>query len=740
MFASLFLLGLIMIAFVFLSTNKLMTLNTKRAENSFFSSCSHILDGYAESLYWYVENYHTSLDSIYDQELFESGDFNKIHDWMMQNIEYVHPEFCTYFFTDKNGLAYFSGGEIIDVSAKEYFNDLKVEKDPFYVSNVTISPYTDKPIFIIGKPVFDSAGKFCGALCASVKLFNLLKITNQINIGNNYSVYLQDREGKFLVHPDGRFIGNTFTPRSEKYKDITSKAISASHSGYIETENENGTPIYLFYSKIKKCDWVLALGFYKSGLTEIRHRQNVLKFYIILISIAALLLLIFLVIPLLNQFYSRQMITIDYDPVTGIWAKLKFEKEAQKLIDSKPNGKFMLVESDIRGFKLINQTYDEEIADKMLCFYSKLLKEMTDQFDGYIGSGYADHFCMFIPISEVRKAMNIFREKLDILYEEIKYFEVPFFPKFGIAFLLPESEKTDRSIRRLIGKALFAKSLVKDDALNQYAIYDNRLLKQVDEERKIEASMEGSLKAGEFFVVYQPKIDLATDKVVGAEALVRWNSHKMGLMQPDKFIPLFENNGFITKLDFYVYDRVFQFICKQLEDKKKVVPISLNMSRNHSKPEKFMSDFIKLFSRYDIPAELVQIEILERSVMDRKTLQKITKMLHKNGFTVAMDDFGSGESSLNMLTEIPVDVLKFDRSFLMSSTKEDGTIDEKSAKFIQILMDLSRHLGMRTVFEGVETRTQRDFLRSIKCDTAQGYFYSKPLSAQEFVHFVEEHA
>ena len=170
-----------------------------------------------------------------------------------------------------------------------------------------------------------------------------------------------------------------------------------------------------------------------------------------------------------------------------------------------------------------------------------------------------------------------------------------------------------------------------------------------------------------------------------------------------------------------------------------MVPVSVNMSRNHDKPEKFVRDFIELFNRFQIPSNLVQVEIIERSSMDNSILTDITDMLHKAGFTVAMDDFGTGESSLNMLAKVPVDVLKFDRSFLLSSMTHNGTLDEKSAKFIKVLMELSKHLKKQTVFEGVETQIQRDFLRSIDCDQAQGYFYSRPLSEDDFVNFVKEH-
>ena len=152
-----------------------------------------------------------------------------------------------------------------------------------------------------------------------------------------------------------------------------------------------------------------------------------------------------------------------------------------------------------------------------------------------------------------------------------------------------------------------------------------------------------------------------------------------------------------------------------------------------------MHDFMELFNKYDIPPEYIQVEIIERSVMDSGTLCEITDRLHENGFSVAMDDFGSGESSLNMLTKVPVDVLKFDRYFLLSTMNEKGAVDEKSARFMSSLIELSRNLEKQTVFEGVETEEQRDFLKKIRCDQVQGYFYSKPLLENEFLDFIKEY-
>jgi len=459
----------------------------------------------------------------------------------------------------------------------------------------------------------------------------------------------------------------------------------------------------------------------------------------ILTYLAIILSLSFIEMKIMEIFQKRQMFPIYFDPLTNLWTRQHFEEEATKQLKANPKVKFMLIEADIRGFKFINQTYGEEAADKLIVYYSKIINHFAEKFHGIIGRGFADRFYILLKVSSVQNAMNEFKTNMVLCEEMTAKSEIPFFPKFGIAFLLPDNKKRDITIQGLIGQASFAKSAIKDDAITAYSVYNSRLQERINEEHHIEEKMQQALENGEFFVVYQPKISLNDDKVCGAEALVRWNNPTEGFMTPDKFIPLFERNGFIKKLDFYVYEQVFKLLEKQIANGEKVVPISVNMSRNHNKAEKFIHDFLELFNKYKVPPEYIQLEIIERSFMDSNTLGEITKRLHKEGFSVAMDDFGSGESSLNMLTSIPVDVLKFDRVFLQSSMNEDGTMNEKSAEFIQILINLSKNLDKQSVFEGVETKEQRDFLKSINCDMIQGYFYSKPLAEKDFLEFLKEH-
>mgnify|MGYP002855472708 FL=1 len=728
----------LMLLLVFFLTDEVMDHAIKNTEKQYFKSCSQVVEGYSSAIHYYLENYHTALNSIYNEEIFSRGKVKEIHDWIVFSKDYSHEDFCTTFYIDEKYTGYFSQGGIADLYDKPYLQKEELSKNNYYVSDIYYSQYTDEPVFIIEEPYIDKGGKLKGVLCASIKLEKLKTITDKIKIGENSSVYLQDRNGRFLIHPSEKYIGEIFVPKQEKYKNISSVLTSKLEDRMIETENENGETIDLFSTKIENCGWTLAVGFPKSYLKNIYSQHNKTKVLVLIISVAALFIFLFLEMYILEKFYHSQLVKTSHDTLTNLWTRQKFEKEATKILRRNPKAKFMLIESDIRGFKFLNQNYGGENADRIIFFYSTLLNKITTKHKGIISRGYADHFYSLLKIKSVRNSMKIFNEEMNYVLDEIRKFDIPFFPKYGITFLRPEGRE-NITIQELISQASFAKSTIKDNMLTQFAIYNSHSIDKANEERYMELGMSRALEQHEFFVVYQPKVSLKTDKIVGAEALVRWKTPDRGIINPDAFVPLFERNGFIKKLDFYVYEEVFKFLSEQIKAGNKVVPISVNMSRNHDKPERFMHDFMLLFKKYNIPSGLIQVEIIERSVMNSSTLKDITEHLHKEGFTVAMDDFGSGESSLNMLTQVPVDVLKFDREFLLTSTNESGSLDEKSARFIQILIDLSKHLDKQTVFEGVETQAQRDFLKSIECDLAQGYFYSRPLSEKDFLKFLEVH-
>ena len=709
----------------------------KDAENEYFNSIQTTMDGYTKIVSLQLADYIHSMQTFYMDRTFDNPDTENIVNFIKQNDYKIPEDFLEMYYILPDGTAYTSNDNIIHMLPERHLA-LSGNHD-IYISGFCLPTGISDKIFCIEKAIYNKNGKIVGALGASVLLEKFADRITGIKVGSKESFMLLDKNGIFLVHPQKEIIGRTYEPANKKYENTSTINLAKNPPSTVAAQTIDGELIYLTTSKIPDTDWTLSLKISMSEIDNIYIPEKRNELTIIIISLILIFMLVFIEERTLDFFQRKQLIATVYDPLTNLWTRQKFEIEASKMIKNR-HYKYMLVEADIRGFKFINQNYGEEDADKLILYYSKELSQHIKNYHAIIGRGFADHFYILLRVESVRAAMKNFKNVMAEFTEETKSYDIPFFPKFGVSFLLPADNTKETTIQSLIGQASFAKSTIKDNLLTQYSVYNSKLLEKINEERFIENHMQQALESREFFVMYQPKISLSNDKIVGAEALVRWNSPKLGLMTPDKFIPLFENNGFITKLDYYVYEEVFKFVEAQIKKGSSIVPISVNMSRNHNKPDKFMHDFMEIFNKYAIPPEMIQIEILERSVMNNDSLQNITEKLHKEGFTVAMDDFGSGESSLNMLTKIPVDVLKFDREFLNASTNEQGQIDKKSEKFIHILIDLSKNLEKQTVFEGVETQAQRDFLRSINCDQAQGFFYSQPLSEQDFVQFIKQHS
>ncbi|MCR4736517.1 MAG: GGDEF domain-containing protein [Treponema sp.] len=705
----------------------------KKAENEYFNALQTTVNGFSRIISIKLQDYINSLYAFYVDEIFKDADVNTIFEFIKHYDYKKHEDVLDLYFLTPDGTAYLSNGEITTMSIEKHLG--LTGKNDLFISGLCIPAGRNAKIFCIEKTIYRD-GKIFGVMGCSILIDRFIEKTTGIKVGIRETYMLLDKNGFFLVHPRKEIIGRTYEPENPLYKDTSTKNLAKNPPSTVISQADDGSPIYLITTKIEESGWTIALKVSLNELNSIYIPQKRNEILIILFAICIIVALVFIEAVIFDFFQKKLLIATKYDSLTNLWTRVYFEKEANKMLKNQ-NSKFMLIDADVNGFKFINQNYGEAAADKLIVYYANYLCKYIKDFHSIIGKGYADHFYILIKISSVHKAMKEFKKLVENFTEDLKSYEIPFFPKFGVAFLVPSEKTKGTTIQSLIGQASFAKSTIKDNLMTQFSVYNSRLLEKINEEKFIESHMQQALEQKEFFVLYQPKISLDNEKIVGAEALVRWNSPTLGFMTPDKFIPLFERNGFIMKLDYYVYEEVFKFIQNQIKMGTELVPISLNMSRNHNKPEKFMHDFMEIFKKYSIPPKMIQIEILERSVMDNSKMQEITNMLHKEGFSVAMDDFGSGESSLNMLTKIPVDVLKFDREFLNQSTDKNGRIDKKSEKFIHILIDLSKNLEKLTVFEGVETQAQRDFLRSIKCDQAQGFFYSKPLTEDDFVEFIK---
>lgn len=243
------------------------------------------------------------------------------------------------------------------------------------------------------------------------------------------------------------------------------------------------------------------------------------------------------------------------------------------------------------------------------------------------------------------------------------------------------------------------------------------------------------MKNHDFLVYYQPKVSMSTGKIKGAEALVRWNHPEKGLISPALFIPVLEDSGNISKLDKYVYEDVCIWLANRQKSNKPMFPISINLSRNHFWKDNFLKEYVDIADKYGVNHDYIEFEITETAFMGEEKHKKIKdgiRQMHENGFRCSVDDFGVGYSSLSLVHEMDVDILKFDRSFFLDLE------DEKSQKLVRSLINMANELQLGIIIEGIETQDQIDFLKHEKCDVIQGYFYSKPLPEKEFDKWVDE--
>lgn len=410
----------------------------------------------------------------------------------------------------------------------------------------------------------------------------------------------------------------------------------------------------------------------------------------------------------------------DYDMLTGIYNRQTFCRETAKMLEREKNEKYVLLRLDVERFKVINDLFGTEIGDEVLCTIALNFKRSLRRWGTY-GRLEADHFVCCFP-EKFFNAEKIL-ERIDRVINRINI-NYSIVVNFGVYPI----DDVSLPIERMCDRANLALRTIKGNYLKKYAFYDENLRNTILKEQQIANEMDYALKNGQFKIHLQPIYSVASEKPVSAEALVRWYHPERGLISPVDFIPLFERNGFISKLDAYVWEEVCKFISNEKNKGHKVVPISVNVSRINLYNANICNDIIGLIQKYGIEPQMLKLEITESAYTDNPhQLLKVMETLQRYGFEVLMDDFGSGYSSLNMLKDVPVDILKIDMKFI-----EDLEVSSRAGSVMTNVIRMAKWLNMSVVAEGVETKAQLVVLRNIGCDKVQGYYLSKPLPTEEF--------
>lgn len=411
------------------------------------------------------------------------------------------------------------------------------------------------------------------------------------------------------------------------------------------------------------------------------------------------------------------------DEITGGKSFNKFKLDVDELLKSTSH-EYVLVDLDVDKFKFINDIFGYEAGNATI---RRIWEDIGSfvQSDEVYARQTADRFVMLLKADD----MDAVIKRLEDMSEKICKKEDSGLNNYEIELSIGiyPVERRNFKLNSALDRVSLTKKSIKGQHNRIYAVYDEKLREQVLKDQEIENMMEDALKNHEFLVYYQPKYDSATCEPVGAEALVRWYNEEVGMIYPSDFIPVFERNGFIAQLDAYMFESVCKDIRMWLDEGCVVVPVSVNLSQLQLYNTRFISEYKKILAKYNIPPGYVQLEITETTLFSEVTmLTGIIDKLHKEGFSILMDDFGTGYSSLNMLKNVSVDILKLDKSFV------DDIGDAKGDIVVSTIVSLGQSLNMRIVAEGVETKEQFEFLRDIFCDEIQGYYFSKPIPADEY--------
>ena len=416
----------------------------------------------------------------------------------------------------------------------------------------------------------------------------------------------------------------------------------------------------------------------------------------------------------------------EHDQLTGLYNRRKFFTETRRMIDNNPGIEFVFVRFDIERFHLINDFFGEEEGNRLLKYVASAISKAakTVRLCTY-GKIESDVFSFCLPNGDVNLEWLAKEAKRRLTEYNYNYYIEP---TFGVYVITDPSI----SIETAYGRASMASKKCKNKYMTYIEYYDQSMTDRHIMEQRIINEMQAALDNEEFAVCYQPKYVLRTGMPCGAEALVRWLHPKNGLMFPGQFIPVFERNGFIGKLDYYMWEKVCQHLRRWIDAGLKPDPVSVNVSRANMYNPHLVDIISELVNRYDIPSALFNLEITESAYMDNPNrMKKTVTELKKRGFVILMDDFGSGYSSLNTLKDIDVDILKIDTKFVPTG---DG--DSRSERILSSVIRMAGWLDLPVIVEGVETTEQRDFLESIGVEYVQGFLFARPMPMEDYEKIV----
>ena len=381
------------------------------------------------------------------------------------------------------------------------------------------------------------------------------------------------------------------------------------------------------------------------------------------------------------------------------------------------------IQFDISRFKIINDIYGERMGDQILQFIKDNLAEICNETQYYLNL----RSDVFVVLSEFQH-----ESELDELIRQIQT-RCKMFKNIKLTYSIGVYIVNDRKmdLRQIEDRAAMARKKAKGNMMNNVLYYQEEFKEMLYIRNFIEESLPSAIDEKQFQMYLQPKYSIVQNHIVGAEALVRWQHPDRGMIYPNEFIPVIEENGYIKKVDYYIWKEVCNFLKRCEQAGIKNCPVSVNVSRLHLTDTVFMDYLAQTIHEAGIPKEQLELEITE--TIGDEQISNMAELLKHQGYKLLMDDFGSGYSSLNILLETPFDVIKLDKKFM-----ENMMVSEKGRLILEYVVAMADKLGLELLAEGVETEEQVELLRKIGCDNVQGYYYAKPMPVEDFFELLQK--
>lgn len=568
---------------------------------------------------------------------------------------------------------------------------------------------------------------------------NIENLLYRTDFGTMGQVLILDKDGKVVAsggdtaHLEQQveeFLSGANEENAALFGDMGAQ-IEEKRSGIFSFTYAPGESYVLAYTPFCVNDWALVAIVQNDFLNGEAKTYEYISYGIILISafvFAALILAI--VVTFEKNRKALEQLALK-DKLTGGMTKQAFQERFLRLLEQNPPGAYTLVFMNVKDFKLVNKNFGLLAGDATLKYIHKILESHLQKEEPFCRSEM-DHFFMALKeqteegvqrrIQEIRQAIDSFNEYTDVHYTLAT-------SQGAFQITMPDMELTTME-----DYARLASTAQKPGEV--CAFFRNELLQEMNQMHLLSSLFQDSLKEREFQVYLQPKVSLRDGRLCSAEALVRWVHHEYGMIFPSDFIPMLEANGNICTLDLYVFEEVCRLLKSWMEEGKELISVSVNLSRQHIRNLNFLRSFVEVKEKYGIPDGVIELELTESVIFNHDQIQlmkEVIRRMHESGFLCSMDDFGVEYSSIALLKEFDVDVVKMDKRFF----KDD--LDQKSRYVIEGIIDIVHKLDIHVVAEGIETPELLDYLRNAGCDMVQGYIFSKPLPIGEFELWRENH-